>query len=104
VVSREDNVCVHASPRGRGGGSPSPTRSRKLFLPQSDIWRIKPDGSGAERMTFLTNSAITTQVMREGRVIMTTEKVSDGFYQLSGRRMNWDRTDYHPLLAQRSQS
>jgi hypothetical protein len=33
---------------------------------------------------------------------MTTEKASDGFYQLSGRRINWDRTDYHPLLAQRA--
>ncbi len=26
------------------------------------------------------------------------------FYQLSGRRINWDLTDYHPLLAQRAQS
>ena len=42
--------------------------------------------------------------MREGRVTMTTEKASDGFYQLSGRRINWDLTDYHPLLAQRAQS
>jgi hypothetical protein len=42
--------------------------------------------------------------MREGRITMTTEKVSDGFYQLSGRRINWDRTDYHPLLAQRATS
>ncbi len=42
--------------------------------------------------------------MREGRVTMTTEKVSDGFYQLSGRRINWDLTDYHPLLAQRKDS
>ena len=35
---------------------------------------------------------------------MTTEKASDGFYQLSGRRINWDLTDYHPLLAQRKES
>jgi hypothetical protein len=42
--------------------------------------------------------------MREGRVIMTTEKASDGFYQLAGRRLNWDLTDYHPLLAQRATS
>jgi hypothetical protein len=102
--SPDGEYIVYASTRGAEGGSPAPTRSRRLFLPQSDIWRIKPDGSGAERMTFLTNSEVTPQFMREGRVIMTTEKVSDGFYQLSGRRMNWDRTDYHPLLAQRSQS
>ena len=42
--------------------------------------------------------------MREGRVTMTTEKASDGFYQLAGRRINWDLTDYHPLLGQRQDS
>ena len=29
----------------------------------------------------------------------TAEKASADFYQLSGRRINWDRTDYHPLLG-----
>ncbi len=86
------------------GGAAGPTRSRKLFLPQSDIWRMKRDGSGAEQVTFLSNSEIAPQMMREGRITMTTEKVSQGFYQLSGRRINWDRTDYHPLLAQRAVS
>jgi hypothetical protein len=81
------------------------TRSRRLFLPQSDIYRMRPDGTGLEQVTFLTNSEIQPQMMREGRITMTTEKVSDApFYQLAGRRINWDRTDYHPLLAQRSQS
>ena len=50
--------------------------------------------------------------MQDGRVSMTTEKVATDtertdagvFYQLAGRRMNWDLTDYHPLLAQRAQS
>src|SRR5262249_44341197 len=47
--------------------------------------------------------------MREGRISMTTEKVDgrdaqNGFYQLAGRRINWDRTDYHPLLGQRKAS
>jgi len=78
--------------------------SRKLFLPQSDLWRMRADGSGVEQMTFLTNSEIAPQFMREGRMTMTTEKVSDGFYQLAGRRINWDLTDYHPLLAQRARS
>ncbi len=87
----------------RAGVNP-PGLSRSLFLPQSNIWRIKVDGSGAEQMTFLTNSEISPQFMREGRLIMTTEKVSQGFYQVSGRRMNWDLTDYHPLLAQRAVS
>lgn len=86
----------------------SGTRSRKLFLPQSDIYRMKPDGTSVEQMTFLTNSELNPQVMREGRISMSTEKVSTGpagdFYQVAGRRINWDRTDYHPLLGQRAQS
>ncbi|HLU68236.1 MAG TPA: hypothetical protein VKZ63_18255 [Kofleriaceae bacterium] len=102
--SPDGEWIVYASTRGAQGGSPAPTVSRRLFLPQSDIWRIRPDGSGAQRMTYLSNSEISPQFMREGRVIMTTEKVSEGFYQLSGRRMNWDLTDYHPLLAQRAVS
>jgi hypothetical protein len=55
-------------------------------------------------VTYLSNSELRPHFMREGRMTMTTEKVSDGFYQLSGRRMNWDLTDYHPLLAQRAMS
>jgi hypothetical protein len=47
--------------------------------------------------------------MQDGRVTMTTEKsgtdaMGNAFYQLAGRRINWDLTDYHPLLAQRAQS
>jgi hypothetical protein len=55
-------------------------------------------------MTFLSNSELGPAFMREGRVTMTTEKASQDFYQLSGRRINWDLTDYHPLLAQRKES
>ncbi|HTM21917.1 MAG TPA: hypothetical protein VL172_15455, partial [Kofleriaceae bacterium] len=80
--SPDDEWIVFASTRSDG----TPKRSRKLFLPQSDIWRMHADGSGAEQMTFLTNSEVSPQWMREGRVTMTTEKVSAGFYQLSGRR------------------
>jgi hypothetical protein len=99
--SPDGEWIVFASTRG---GAAGPSRSRKLFLPQSDIWRMKKDGSGSEQVTFLSNSEIAPQMMREGRITMTTEKVSQGFYQLSGRRINWDRTDYHPLLAQRAVS
>src|SRR5690606_19057968 len=99
--SPDGEWIVFASTRGING---TPAVSRKLFLPQSDIWRMRADGSAAEPMTYLTNSEITPQWMREGRVIMTTEKVSGGFYQLAGRRINWDRTDYHPLLGQRASS
>jgi len=103
--SPDGQYLVFASTRGKAG----PTLSRKRLLPQSDLWRVQigandqPAGA-PEQMTFLSNSEIGPQFMREGRVTMTTEKVSDGFYQLSGRRINWDLTDYHPLLAQRSAS
>jgi len=103
--SPDGNSIVFASTRGKTGA----TRSRKRMLPQSDLWRVRVTGFSAdqnsyEQMTFLSNSEISPQFMREGRVTMTTEKASQGFYQLSGRRMNWDLTDYHPLLGQRKDS
>jgi hypothetical protein len=42
--------------------------------------------------------------MQDGRVSFTAEKATPDFYQLSGRRINWDLSDYHPLLAQRATS
>lgn len=99
--SPDGEWLVFASTRA---GVHPPGVSRSLFLPQSNLWRTTLDGSTLEQMTFLTNSEISPQFMREGRVIMTTEKVSENFYQMSGRRMNWDLTDYHPLLAQRAVS
>tara|TARA_R110002073_G_scaffold103664_12_gene234845 strand:- start:60949 stop:63957 length:3009 start_codon:yes stop_codon:yes gene_type:complete len=99
--SPDGEWLVYASTRA---GVLPPSVSRALFLPQSNIWRRTLDGSTVEQMTFLTNSEISPQFMREGRAIMSTEKVSQDFYQVAGRRMNWDITDYHPLLAQRSES
>jgi len=103
--SPDGQWVVFASTRGKSG----PTQGRKRALVQSDLWRVKVGATGAPmgtpgQMTFLSNSQISPQFMREGRVIMTTEKASDGFYQLAGRRINWDLTDYHPLLAQRATS
>jgi hypothetical protein len=107
VFSPDGNWIVFASTRGKPGAGA--TRSRKRFLPQSDLWRVQVDlgndtvdQTSYEQITFLSNSEVTPHFMREGRITMTTEKASDGFYQLSGRRINWDRTDYHPLLAQRA--
>lgn len=102
----DGKTLVFASTRGKAG----PTMSKKRNLPQSDLWRVEIDPTTdqpvgtPQQMTFLSNSEVGPQFMREGRVIMTTEKFSDPFYQLSGRRLNWDLTDYHPLLAQRSAS
>ncbi|HET9620264.1 MAG TPA: hypothetical protein VFP84_02780 [Kofleriaceae bacterium] len=109
VFSPDGNWVVFASTRGKPGVGP--TRSRKRFLPQSDIWRVKIDLAGMSadqasyaQITVLSNSEVGPHFMREGRLTMTTEKTSDGFYQLSGRRINWDLTDYHPLLGQRAES
>jgi hypothetical protein len=107
--SPDGQYVVFASTRGGAGG---PGKTRKYFRPQADLWRVTFNGASApgaaEQMTFLTNSEISPQFMREGRVTMSTEKVSSadpaGFYQLAGRRINWDLTDYHPLLGQRATS
>jgi len=105
AFSPDGRWIVFASTRGKAGA----TLSRKRMLPQSDLWRVAVndttvDQGSYEQITFLSNSEVGPQFMREGRITMTTEKVSDGFYQLSGRRINWDRTDYHPLLGQRATS
>src|SRR4029079_1190431 len=78
----------------------------------SDLFRVGPttpgtfsyDFGSAQQMTFLLNAELSPAFMQDGRVSFTAEKATPDFYQLSGRRMNWDRTDYHPLLAQRAQS
>jgi hypothetical protein len=62
------------------------------------------DFGNPQQMTFLLNSELSPAFMQDGRVSFTAEKATPDFYQLSGRRMNWDLTDYHPLLAQRAQS
>jgi len=82
------------------------TLTQKTFLPNSDLFRSAPnlDFTAIEQMTFLLNSELAPAMMQDGRLSFTAEKASPEFYQLSGRRMNWDLTDYHPLLAQRAQS
>jgi hypothetical protein len=96
-----DGTLVFASTRAN-------TLSLKYFLPQSDLWRMAPDGAGGykppEQMTALLGSELAPAMMLNGQVTFTAEKASADFYQLSGRRINWDLTDYHPLLGQRSQS
>jgi len=107
VFSPDGKWIVFASTRGKSGVGA--TRSRKRLLPQSDLWRVAVNGDAVdqgsyEQITVLSNAELGPHFMREGRITMTTEKASDGFYQLAGRRINWDRTDYHPLLGQRATS
>ncbi len=94
-----DGSAIVFASTSRGGTSRS-------GHPQSDLWRMAPDGSNPEQITFLSNSELAPAFMREGRITMTTEKgdPAGDFYQLAGRRLNWDLTDYHPLLAQRARS
>jgi hypothetical protein len=100
-----DNTIVFASTR-------SGTLTQHSALPNSDLFRVAPSAAGGfsydfgnpQQMTFLLNSELSPAFMQDGRVSFTAEKATPTFYQLSGRRMNWDLTDYHPLLAQRAQS
>jgi hypothetical protein len=59
------------------------------------------EGSTIRQLTFLLNQELTPAFMRDGRLILVTEKRAPGFYQLAGRRMNLDGGDYHPLFGQR---
>jgi hypothetical protein len=98
-VFAPDGSVVFASTRAG-------TRTLKTFLPNSDLFRSGPNMNFAnvQQMTFLLNSEVSPAFMQDGRVSFTAEKATPEFYQVSGRRINWDLTDYHPLLAQRANS
>ena len=98
-VFAPDGSVVFASTR-------SGTLTPKTFLPNADLFRSGPkaDFSKVEQMTYLLASELAPAFMQDGRLSFTAEKATPEFYQLSGRRMNWDLSDYHPLLAQRAQS
>jgi hypothetical protein len=98
-VFAPDGSVVFASTRAG-------TLTLRHQLPNADLFRVGPDLSFAapEQMTWLLNSEIGPAFTQDGRVSFTAEKATPELYQLAGRRINWDRTDYHPLLAQRAQS
>jgi hypothetical protein len=99
-VYAPDGSVVFASTRAG-------TVTLKNFYPNSDLFRVMAPAmsfANPQQMTFLLNSELSPAFMQDGRVSMTTEKATREFYQLSGRRINWDLTDYHPLLAQRASS
>jgi hypothetical protein len=98
-VFAPDGSVVFASTR-------SGTLTLKTFLPNADLFRSGPGANfgQVEQMTWLLNSELAPAFMQDGRVSFTAEKATPEFYQLAGRRMNWDLTDYHPLLAQRAES
>ncbi|MES1206773.1 MAG: hypothetical protein ABUS79_12625 [Pseudomonadota bacterium] len=98
-VFAPDGTIVFASTR-------SGTLTLKTFLPNANLYRSGPNANfgQVQQMTWLLGSEIGPAFMQDGRVSFTAEKASPEFYQLSGRRINWDLTDYHPLLAQRAKS
>jgi hypothetical protein len=79
------------------------TLTLKNLLPNSNLYRVGPDldFGKVETMTVLSNSELSPAFMGNGQMSFTAEKATPDFYQLSGRRINWDLTDYHPLVAQR---
>lgn len=92
---------VYASTRG---GADGPIRTPKYLLPGADLWREPLAGGPAEQMTFLRGVESQPAIMGNGQLIMTKEKATNDFYQISGRRLNWDLSDYHPLLANRARN
>jgi hypothetical protein len=98
-VLAPNGALVFASTRAGG-------LTLKRLLPNADLFRVGPDldFAKAEAMTVLTSSELSPAFMGNGQLSFTAEKATPDFYQLSGRRINWDLTDYHPLLAQRAES
>jgi hypothetical protein len=98
-VFAPDGSLVFASTR-------SGTLSLKRLLPATNLFRVGPDldFGKVEQMTWVLGSELSPAFMHNGQMTFTAEKASADFYQLSGRRLNWDLTDYHPLLAQRAKS
>jgi hypothetical protein len=105
-VFAADGRIVFASTRGNTknvlafegvGPQRTPADPSKL---NSNLYVLE-DGK-IRQLTFLLNQELAPSFMRDGRLLMTTEKRQPGFYQLAGRRMNLDGGDYHPLFGQRS--
>jgi hypothetical protein len=100
-----DGRIVFASTRGNIAGSfdyqgPQRTPADPSKL-NSNLYVAEKDGT-IRQLTFLLNQELTPSFMNDGRLVMTTEKRANGFYQLAGRRQNLDGGDYHPLFGQRA--
>ncbi len=96
-ASTRGNVTSVRSFIGYSGPQRAPADPSKL---NSNLYVL--EGGKIRQLTFLLNQELSPSFMRDGRLIMTTEKRQPGFYQLAGRRMNLDGGDYHPLFGQRS--
>jgi hypothetical protein len=94
-ASTRGNV-TNASSIGYQGPQRTPADPSRL---NSNLYVVE-EGK-IRQLTFLLNQELSPNFMRDGRLIMISEKRRPGFYQLAGRRMNLDGGDYHPLFGQR---
>jgi hypothetical protein len=95
-VSTRGNVTNPQGFVGYSGPQRTPADPSKL---NANLYVL--ESGKIRQLTFLLNQELSPNFMRDGRLIMTTEKRQPGFYQLAGRRMNLDGGDYHPLFGQR---
>lgn len=95
-ASTRGNVSNTSAFIGYSGPQRTPADPSKL---NSNLYVL--ENGTIRQLTFLLNQELGPSLMRDGRVIMTTEKRQPGFYQLAGRRINLDGGDYHPLFGQR---
>ncbi|HET9957178.1 MAG TPA: hypothetical protein VFQ61_21925 [Polyangiaceae bacterium] len=98
-----DGRIVFVSTRGNLQ-SARPTGPRRTPADPSKLdtnLYVRESDGRIRQLTYLLNQEMLPSFMRDGRVILTTEKRTLGFYQLAGRRINLDGGDYHPLFAQR---
>ncbi|HET6583307.1 MAG TPA: hypothetical protein VFG69_07665, partial [Nannocystaceae bacterium] len=89
-VHAPEGAIVYASTRA--GVSGHANVSPRFRLPATNLWRMTPDGTDLGQMTVLNGSELMPAVLHNGEITMTTEKATETFYQLSGRRINWDLT------------
>lgn len=95
-ASTRGNVTNTGAFIGYSGPQRTPADPSKL---NANLYVL--ENGAIRQLTFLLNQELSPSLMRDGRVIMTTEKRQPGFYQLAGRRINLDGGDYHPLFGQR---
>jgi hypothetical protein len=100
-----DDRIVFASTRGFLDGSSGlrgPTRTPAALQPNANIYVFDANASPPVRqLTYLLDQELAPSVMRDGRIVFSTEKRARDFHQIAGRRQNLDGGDYHPLFAQR---
>lgn len=99
-----DGRLIFASTRGYLTDGPvgeaGPSRTPASLAPNANLFIRDLDGT-VRQLTFQLNQELAPSFMTDGRLIFTAEKRELEFHMMSGRRLNLDGGDYHPLFAQR---